>query len=115
MKAKCTHRQTLILFYTVNRHQLRRLTSEQISEHSRNLIRTYPEDIDGNIVSDVIQFHAYVKGRALNLTGMKNTTYSHQDLYDIIIKDGMESKALFQTLTYSTVYVSHPDGNKLFW
>ena len=64
------------------------LTQEQICEQSVNLIRTYPEDIDGNIVSELLQFHTYVRGRAGE---MENTKYSHKDLYDIIIKDGIKS------------------------
>ena len=83
------------------------LTQEQIREPSVNFIRTYPEDIDGNIVSDVLQFHAYVRSRASNLTGgMENTKYSHQDLYDIIIKDGI--KSAFPNVE---VVLSQPDGN----
>ena len=66
------------------------LTQEEIREQSVNLIATYPEDIDDSIVSDVHQFHAYV--RASNPTGeMDNRKYSHQDLYDIIMKDGIKS------------------------
>lgn len=65
------------------------LLHEELIQQSEKLVKSYPMDVDNSIVSELQQFHAYVK---INCKKHSDSCiHTHQDLYDILINDGVKS------------------------
>ena len=62
----------------------------QYCECCEELINVYPEDLNSNLFTELQQFHSYIL-HMFGATKSGNTRFSHAELYEVMVKDNIES------------------------
>ena len=59
------------------------------SECCEELINAYPEDRNSNLLTELQQFHSYIR-HELSATKSGNTRFTHAELYKVMVKNNIE-------------------------
>ena len=59
------------------------------SQCCEGLIKTYPEDLNNNLFTELQQFHSYIRHK-FRVSKSENNSFSHAELYKIIVRDNIK-------------------------
>jgi hypothetical protein len=89
---------------------------DQRNEDARYLKECYPADIDDNFVNELEHFHNYIKTKDIS-NADQNRQPNHQDLYNVIFQDGIESvfpNVAIVLRMFLTLMVTNCSGERSF-